>query len=136
MNAALECVRLYPKHAWPGKVAELRRGGAISGLAQPMSEMCLYRRPLAIENAVDAGIAQRTVGCELMLPQDPIQFRAQSLDGRAALLVEEMRAEFHCDAIQLLECVGQEQQLALGVQGAALHALPIPGRAVFGAPIE
>src|SRR5450631_1643562 len=117
MNGALECVRLYPKHGWPGKVADLRCGGTISGSVQPMGEVRLHRGPLTIEDAVNAGIAHRAVGCELMLPQDPVQFRAQSLDGRATLLIEDMRAEFDRDAIQLLECPGQEQPLALGVQG-------------------
>src|SRR5277367_2844250 len=99
-----------------------------------MREMRLDRRPLAIEDAVDAGVAQRAVGRELVLPQDPVQFRAQSFDGGTALLIEEMRAEFDRDAIQYIERMGQEQQLALGIQRTALHALSIPGGADFHAP--
>jgi hypothetical protein len=91
-----------------------------------MGEMRLYRRPFAIENAVYAGVAQSAVAGDLMLPQHPVQFRTQSFDGSPALPIEEMGSEFNGYAIQLLEGMGQEQQLALSVQRAALHALSIP----------
>ncbi len=82
-----------------------------------MSEMGLNRRPLAIKNAVHAGVAQSAVACDLVLPQYPIQFRAQSFNGGTALHIKEMGSEFHRDAIQVFERMSQQQQLALGVQG-------------------
>src|SRR6266404_955054 len=98
-------------------------------------EMGLNGRPLAIENAVDAGVAQGAVARELVLAQYPIQFRAQTFDGGTALHVEEVGSEFHCDAIQPFERMGQQQQFALGVQGSALYALSIPCGADFHPPI-
>jgi len=103
---------------------------------QAMSEVGLDRGPFAVEHAVDAGVAQRAVGLHQVLAQYPVQFGAQPLDGSTALAIEEMGTEFHCDAVELLEGVSQKQQLALGVQGAALHALSIPGGADLDAPIE
>src|SRR5580692_3537574 len=79
------------------------------GPLEPMGQMSLHRRPLAIQNAVGAGVAQGAVPRDLMLPQYPVQFCAQSFDGGAALLIEEVCAEFHGDAIQPLEGVSQEQ---------------------------
>jgi len=101
-----------------------------------MREMGLNRRPLAIENAVHAGVAQGAVAGDLVLAQHPVQFRAQPFDGGATLLIEEVGSEFHRNAIQLLERMGQQQQLALGVQGTALHAFSIPGGTDFQAPID
>jgi hypothetical protein len=101
-----------------------------------MSEMRLNRGPLTIENAVHASVAQDAVARDLMLSQYPIQFRTQALDGNATLLVEKVGSEFHRDATYLFERMGQKQQLAFGVQRAALHALSIPSRADFHAPID
>src|SRR6202021_2778703 len=61
---------------------------------------------------------------------------AQSFNGRAALLIEEVGAELHCNAIQLLERMAQQQQLALGVQRAALYALSIPSGADLHAAVD
>jgi len=44
-----------------------------------------------------------------MIAQDAILFGAQPLDATPALLIEEMRAEFHRDAVQLFECMRKLQ---------------------------
>jgi hypothetical protein len=75
-----------------------------------MCEMGPNRRPLTIENAVDAGVAQSAVACDLVLPQYPVQFRAQAFDGSTALHIEEVGSEFHGNAIQPFERMGQQQQ--------------------------
>src|SRR3984957_5335050 len=118
------------------KVANLQAAAdghhvAAGGLVwrEPVREMGLHRRPLAVENAVYAGVAQRAIARDLVLPQYPVQSCAQAFDGGAALLIEKVSAKFHGDAVELLERVAQEQQLALGVERAALHALAIPCRA-------
>ena len=74
-----------------------------------MRKMRLHRRPFAIDDAVYAGIAQRPVCGDLMLPQYAVQFRAQPLDAGAALPIEEMGAKLHRNKKQLLEGMGQEQ---------------------------
>ena len=68
-----------------------------------------------------------------MAAQDAVELRAEPFDGAPALMVEEVRAEFDGDALQRFECVAEQQQLALRVHVAALHALAIPGRADFDA---
>src|SRR5271165_5033621 len=45
---------------------------------------------------------------------------------RLAELMSEMRPKFNRDAAQALEGVSQQQQLALGVRGSALHTLATP----------
>src|SRR5580698_10906209 len=105
--------------------------GLVGGRVQAMGEMRLNGGPLAIQDAVHAGVAQSAVAGNLMLPQYPVQFCTQPQDGGPALLVEEVGAEFHGDAAQLLEGICQKQQLALRVHGAALHLLSIPRRADF-----
>jgi len=41
-------------------------------------------------------------------------------------MIEEMRAEFDRDAIELFERMRQQQQFALGIDRAALNALGVP----------
>src|ERR1700722_5730153 len=68
-------------------------------LFEPVCEMRPNRRPLAIEDAVHAGVAQGAVAREHMLPQYAVQFRAQSFKGGGALPIEGGGAEPHCNAI-------------------------------------
>jgi hypothetical protein len=51
-------------------------------------------------------------------------------------MIEKMRTEFDCDAIELFERMGEQQQFALGVDSAALHTLGIPGRTDLDAPVR
>src|SRR5262249_4415744 len=57
-------------------------------------EMRLHRRPLGGDDAIDAGVAQRAVGSQLMAAQHPVELGAEAQDRAPALRIEEMRAEF------------------------------------------
>src|ERR1700761_8813153 len=82
-------------------------------------EMRLHGRPFRGNDAVHDGVAQRAVGADLMVAQNAVLLGAQTLDAAPALMVEEMRAEFDRDAIELFERMRQQQQLALGVERGA-----------------
>src|SRR3954471_3257424 len=89
-------------------------------------QMRSHGRPFGSGDAVDHGVAQRAVRRDLVAAQDPVLLGAEALDGAAALMVEEMRAEFDRDAIQRLESMPEQQQLALRVEGPALRTLAVP----------
>jgi len=46
--------------------------------------MAFHRGPFAVENAVDTGVAECSIGRELMLAQDAIELRPEPLDAGAA----------------------------------------------------
>jgi hypothetical protein len=77
------------------------------------------RRPLGVQDAVDASVTQCAdslgVLIDLMITQDAIQLGAQALDGAAALLVEEMSSKFHGIAVKLFKGMGQKHSFAFGV---------------------
>src|SRR6202521_2527924 len=98
-------------------------------------EVSLHRRPLAIEDAVDAGIADRAIAIKPVLPEHAVESGAQSLDRATAMLVHETRAKFNRDARQPFERVRQQEELTFGVQRRALHALSVPRRADLHASI-
>src|SRR5581483_2899823 len=79
-------------------------------VVQLKRQMSLHRRPFGGNNAVDHGVAQSTVGRDLVIAQDAVELRAKALDAAPALVIEEMRAEFHRNAIELLEGVREQQQ--------------------------
>src|SRR5262249_8414253 len=89
-------------------------------------QMRLHGRPLAGNDAVDAGIAQRSIVCDLMAAQDAVQLCAQPLDSAAALLIEEMGAKFHRDAMERVKGVLKKQKLALRIELRPLNAFPVP----------
>jgi hypothetical protein len=91
------------------RTAQLRMSVSFPRLAQVMLEICLYRRPLPVEDTVYAGITQNAARADHMLPEDPIELRAEPLDAGAALPVECMRAQLDGDAAQPVEGVTQEQ---------------------------
>src|SRR5437868_288840 len=66
-------------------------------------EMRLHRRPFAGDDAVNHGVAQRAVRCDLMASQNTVLLGAQAFDAAPALVIEEMRAELDRNAIELLE---------------------------------
>ena len=66
-----------------------------------------------------------------MTAQDAVLLRTEARDRGARLMVHEMRAELDRDRIELLERMAEQQQLRLGIQGGALHALCIPRVADF-----
>src|SRR4051812_47718041 len=94
-----------------------------------------HRRPFGGGDAVDNSVAQRAVRRDLMTAQNAVLLRAEALDSAAALMIEEMRAEFHRNAVQRFEGVREQQELALRVERPALGALPIPGRADLDAAV-
>src|SRR5205823_5244526 len=72
-------------------------------------QMRLHRRPFAGDDAVDAGVAQRAVGQQLVMAQDTVELGAQALDAAPALVIDEMGAELDRDALIRLESVSQQQ---------------------------
>jgi hypothetical protein len=71
----------------------------------------LHRRPLGVQDTVNAGVTQgaRSIGVmvNLMVAQYAIQLSTQALYGAAALLVEEMRSKFNGIALKLLKGISQ-----------------------------
>src|SRR3954469_14392198 len=65
--------------------------------------------PFDIQNRVHHGVPPRSVRHQLMAAQNPVEFRAEPLDRRAAGEVEVVCAEFDCHTIQHIECVAQHQ---------------------------
>src|ERR1700691_3196340 len=100
-------------------------------MLQSMHKVCPDGRPLGVDDAVNAGVPECAVDAALVLPQYSVELRAQALDGFPAWPVEEVGAELHRDAGERGEGVAEQQQLALRIQRAALHALAVPGRADF-----
>src|SRR5271167_1539587 len=94
-------------------------------LVQLVSQMRPHRRPFGSDDAVDHGVAQRAVGRDLMAAQNTVELGPQPLDAAPALVIEKMGAEFDRDAIELVEGMRQQQQFALRVERAALHAFGI-----------
>ena len=78
-----------------------------AGATEFVGEMGADRWPLAIDDAVDAGVAQRPVAPDLVLSQHPVKPCAEALDARATLAVENVRAEIDRDALQRLERMRQ-----------------------------
>src|SRR5260221_8969450 len=89
------------------------------------------RRPLALDNAEHHRIAIAPIGRYLVIAQHPILLRAEPDDRSTRRVVEPVRAELDGDAPEFLERVRKQQQLALGVDRAALRAFRIPGVADF-----
>src|SRR5690606_38311598 len=89
--------------------------------------MCFHRGPLGGGDAIHASVAQRPVGHALMSAKNAVQLGAQAFDGPATLLVEEMCAELHRQAVQPIERMTQQQQLGLGIHMRALRTACIPG---------
>jgi hypothetical protein len=99
-------------------------------------QMHLYRRPFGREDTVNHGVAQRAVRRDLMVAQNAILLGPETLDAAPAGMIEKMRTEFNRNAIEFFECMRQQQQFALGIERAALHALGIPGRTDLDAPVR
>src|SRR5690349_2079154 len=100
-----------------------------------IGEMRLHRRPFTGDDAVNHGVAQRSVWRDLVAAQNTVLLGAEALNAAPALVIEEVRAELYRNAIQLLEGVRQQQQFALCIERAALHAPGVPGRADLDATV-
>jgi hypothetical protein len=99
----------------------------------------LHRRPLGVQDAVDAGVTQGArsiwVGVNLMVVQYTVQLGTQALNGASALLVEEMRSKFNGIAMELFKGVSQQHAFAFGVDQGTLHIATIPSRTNFHAHV-
>src|SRR5215468_2156957 len=95
-------------------------------LVELIVQVSFYRRPFGRDDAVDHSVAQRAVRRNLVVAQNAVLLGAQPLDAAPALVIEEMRAEFYRNAIELLEGVAEQQQFALRIERGALHTLGIP----------
>lgn len=91
------------------------------------------RRPLASNDAVDAGVSQRTLFHQTMTPEHAIELGPKPLDRLAALMIEEAGTELNGDAVESLECMREHQQFTFGVQSRALYSLAVPRRPDFEA---
>jgi hypothetical protein len=88
-----------------------------------------YHRPLIDDDAISTRVADGTIGQNLVVPQYSIQLSAQAFNCLPAGVVEEVRTQFHADAVQGFKGMRQQKQLALGVERRSLHALAVPGAA-------
>src|SRR5438309_473111 len=95
----------------------------LSGTLEQKDEMPLYGRPFAVDDAEHDGVAPGAVGHELVIAQHRVLLGAEPRDSGARGVVEPVRAKLDRDAREPLECVGQQQQLALGIDRGALRAL-------------
>src|SRR5438105_12691887 len=89
--------------------------------------MALHGRPLALDDAEHHGVAITAVARNLVITQHAVLLGAQPQNRLARRVIEPMGAEFDRDALQRFEGMGQEQELALGIDGATLHTLRVPG---------
>src|ERR1700716_75991 len=96
-----------------------------------VAQVPLHRRPLSVDDAEDHGVALPAFGAHLMVTQDPVLLRAEPLDRRARGVIEPVGTKLDRDALQLLERMGQEHELALGVDRATLYTLGVPGMPDF-----
>src|SRR5215470_28886 len=116
-----------------------KKSMSMAALARPLElvdEMLSDRRPFALDDAEHDRVAIAAIGRYLVIAQDRVLLRAQPQDRLAGRVIEPVRAELHRDAFELFERVREEQQLALGVEGAALHALRVPRVADLESPIR
>ena len=100
-------------------------------MAQLMVKVRFDGWPLARDDAVDAsiskGLRRQWMQVDLVVAQDAIQPSTQSLDRPHALMVESMGSEFDGNTIERLECIREQQALAIGIHQGALDTLSKPG---------
>src|ERR1700687_1199790 len=81
------------------KPASTFLGHALASLRHLVSQMRAHRWPLAGYDRVHHRVAQRAIRRDLMVAQDAVLLGAKALDGTAALMIEEVGAEFDRDAV-------------------------------------
>src|SRR4051794_25348407 len=94
---------------------------------QSRRQMFSHVRPLRGEHAVHHRVAHRAVAPRPVMADDAVLLRAERLDCALRSEVEVVGAQADHLAAELLEAVGEEEQLARGVDVAALVARRIPG---------
>src|SRR5262245_27418456 len=91
--------------------------------------MLLYAGPFAPKHAVHLRVADAAVAPRPVVADDAVLLRAERLDRLLRAEIEVVRAQAHHLAIEALEGIGKQQQLARRVDVAALAALRVPGPA-------
>src|SRR5437879_10959032 len=84
-------------------------------------------RPFGCEHAVHHGIAHRAVAPRPVVTDHAVLLRTQRFDRPLRGQIEIVGAQAHDLAAQFLEGVREKQQLASGIDVAALPALRVPG---------
>src|SRR5215510_631384 len=103
----------------------LARHGAVAGEAE--LEVSLHVRPFASEDAVEHGVARRAVAARCVMAEDAVLLRPQRVDRPLRREVEVVGAQAHHLAPERVEGMPEEEQLAAGVDVAALPVLSVPG---------
>src|SRR5438067_10366979 len=91
--------------------------------------MPLHIRPLRKNDAVHRRAAHRAVAPHGVMAQNAVLLRAERLDRALRPEVEIIRAQSEHLALQRVERMSEQQQLARGVDMALLPALGVPGPA-------
>src|SRR5512139_3248970 len=99
-------------------------GSALPG--QAGLEVPPHIRPLGCEDAVDHGVAHRAVAPRGMVADHPILLRAERLDRPLRGEVEVVRTQPHDPAVERVESMAKQQQLAGRVDVALLPAARVP----------
>src|SRR6266705_1346027 len=120
---------------WRKKSMSMEKS-SLTLLFQQMHQVPLHRRPLALDDAEHDRVAVAAVGRDLVIAEHPVLLGAESRNRFARGMIEPMRAELDRDAFERLEGVGEQQELALGVDRGALCTLRIPRIADFQAAIR
>src|SRR6266480_104306 len=94
---------------------------------QAQLEMSLDVRPFGCEHAVHHGIAYRAIAPRPVVTDHAVLLRSQRFDRALRGQIEIVGAQAHDPAAQFLEGVREKQQLAGGIDVAALPALRVPG---------
>src|SRR4051812_48015563 len=89
--------------------------------------MLLHCRPLRLDDGEHDRVAVAAVRQALVVAQYAVLFRAEPRDGRSGGVVVPVRAKLHGNGLELFKGVGQEQELAFGVDGGALPRAGVPG---------
>src|SRR5271168_3763040 len=82
---------------------------------EQIGQVPFHRWPLAFDDAEHDGIAVAPVGGNLVIAQDTVLLCAESRDRLARCTIEPVGAEFDRDALELFERLGEQHQLALGI---------------------
>src|SRR5688572_19505650 len=100
---------------------------------QPEFQVALHVRPFGGEHAVHHGVADRAVAPRPVVADHAVLLRAQRLDGALRAEIEVVGAQANDLAVQFLESVLEEQELAGAVHVRTLAARRVPGVAYFHA---
>lgn len=107
---------------------------ALSVMAVPFEaggKTFLGRRPLLGKDREVHRVAPSAVRPLAMTAQDPFAVRAKTSNGRLRAVIEMVGLQLHAPHAQVLESMGEEKQLRLGVDLGAPERAPVPRPADF-----